>query len=120
MSDLPDPHPDPHPALVEAAQAVRRDLPSDRYDVALAAAVTQRAWWLRQWEAGAPFVLGLLAQDLQEAVQADDAFWPPCTENSCPERTGHALFVEPDLGADPFWTCHRTGLPVAPVGRLLG
>src|SRR3712207_7294101 len=40
--------------------------------------------------------------------------------SSCPERLRHALFVEPDLGPDPFWTCHRTGLPVAPVGGLSG
>ena len=29
-----------------------------------------------------------------------------------------ALFVEPDLGPDPFWVCHRTGLPVSSVGAL--
>jgi len=63
-------------------------------------------------------VLGLLAQDVQEAVHAADPTWPPCSETSCPERHAHALFVEPDLGPDPFWTCHRTGLPVASVGSL--
>jgi hypothetical protein len=62
---------------------------------------------------------GLLAQDLQEAVHAGDPTWPLCTEETCPERLRHALFVEPDLGADPFWTCHRTGLPVAAVGQLV-
>jgi len=51
-------------------------------------------------------------------VHADDPLWPPCPEETCPERLRHALFVEPDLGADPFWTCHRTGLPVAAVGQL--
>lgn len=107
-----------NPVLTEAAQAVRRDLPSPAYDGALVAAVAHRTWWLSQWQDGAAYVLGLLAQDLQEAVHADDPLWPACTETSCPERHGHALFVEPDLGADPFWTCHRTGLPVAPVGAL--
>jgi hypothetical protein len=97
---------------------VHRDLGALRYDAALAAAVEQRAWWLGEWEAGAPYVLGLLAQDVQEAVHLDDPQWPLCPETSCPERYGHALFVEPDLGPDPFWTCHRTGLPVAPVGSL--
>ena len=106
-----------HPAVAEAAEAVRRDLPA-RYAAALTAAVEQRVWWLSQWEDGAAYVLGLLAQDVQEAVHADDPHWPACMEISCPAHLAHALFVEPDLGADPFWTCHRTGLPVAPVGQL--
>ncbi len=109
-----------HPSLLEAVEAVQRDLGPLRYDTALEKAAESRAWWLREWEAGAPYVLGLLAQDVQEAVHDDDPSWPPCTETSCPARFGHALFVEPDLGSDPFWTCHRTGLPVAPVGRLHG
>jgi hypothetical protein len=103
-----------HPALQEAAVAVRRDLGVRRADDALLDAVEHRAWWLAQWEDGAPHVLGLLAQDVQEAVhEADDPLWPPC-----PEHRDHPLFVEPDLGPDPFWVCHRTGLPVAPVGLL--
>lgn len=103
--------------LQQAAEAVGRDLPR-AYDSALAGAVERRRWWLSQWEDGAPYVLGLLAQDLQEAVHVDDTGWPACTEPTCPAVGAHALFVEPDLGADPFWTCHRTGLPVAPVGQL--
>lgn len=109
-----------HPALTAAAEAVRRDLSVSTYDEALAAAVEQRAWWLREWEAGATYVLGLLAQDVQEAVHVNDPTWPRCIETSCPAVLSHALLVEPDLGADPFWTCHRTGLPVAPVGSLGG
>jgi len=77
-----------HPALVEAGQAGRRDLSCSVYDLA------------------------------PVAVHATDPLWPPCIETSCPERLLHPMFVEPDLGPDPFWTCHRTGLPVAPVGRL--
>ncbi len=107
-----------HPALIAAAEAVGRDLPSAAYDAALAGALEQRRWWLSQWEDGAPYVLGLLAQDVQEAVHADDSDWPACPEPTCPAVGAHPLFVEPDLGADPFWTCHRTGLPVAPVGQL--
>ena len=57
---------------------------------------------------------GLEAQDVQEAVHAEaDPTWP-----LCPTCRDHALFVEPDLGADSFWVCHRSGLPVAEVGRL--
>ena len=65
-------------------------------------------------------VLGLLAQDAQEVVQAADPGWPACREPSCPEVGTHPLHVEPDLGPDPFWVCHRTGLPVAAVGGLNG
>ena len=108
-----------HPALAQAVDAVRRDVPP-AYAARLDGAVEQRAWWLAQWDDGAAYVLGLLAQDVQEAVHADDPGWPACTEVSCPAVGAHAMFVEPDLGADPFWTCHRTGLPVAPVGRLTG
>lgn len=107
-----------HPALVEAGQAGRRDLSCSVYGLALDLAVAERGWWLSEWAASAPYVLGLLAQDVQEAVHATDPLWPPCIETSCPERLLHPMFVEPDLGPDPFWTCHRTGLPVAPVGRL--
>ena len=84
------------------------------------AALPHRRWWLSQWPDGAPHVLGLLAQDVQEAVHASDPLWPPCTEATCPERLQHPLLVEPDLGPDPFWTCLRTGLPVAAVGALRG
>ena len=102
-------------ALEQAAEAVLRDGgPPDL----VAAAVEHRRWWLTSWPEGAPHVLGLLAQDVQEGVHGHDVLWPHCTETSCPERYGHALFVEPDLGPDPFWTCHRTGLPVAAVGAL--
>lgn len=101
--------------LADAAAAVRRD---GAPDVLVDVALEHRRWWLAQWPAGGEHVLGLLAQDVQEAVHASDPDWPLCTETSCPERLRHALFVEPDLGPDPFWTCHRTGFPVAPVGGL--
>lgn len=110
----------PDQVLVDARAAVARDLGTSPWDAALDAAVSHRRWWLSQWTQGAPHVLGLVAQDVQEAVHASDPLWPACTESSCPERSRHALFVEPDLGPDPFWTCHRTGLPVAPVGALRG
>lgn len=106
--------------LAYARAAVARDVADPRWDGALDDAVAHRAWWLEQWPAGAPHVLGLLAQDVQEAVHQRDPLWPPCTEPTCPEVGRHALFVEPDLGPDPFWTCHTTGLPVAGVGVLRG
>ena len=112
---MPDPVVDP---LEAARTAVERDL--GRVPADVEAAVAHRRWWLDQWPDGGPHVLGLLAQDVQEQVHARDPSWPPCTEPSCDQRGRHALFVEPDLGPDPFWTCHRTGLPVAPVGALRG
>lgn len=104
--------------LHAARAAVTRDVADARWSPVVDAAVEHRRWWLEQWADGAPHVLGLLAQDVQEAVHARDAEWPSCTEPTCPAVGGHPLLVEPDLGPDPFWTCHRTGLPVAPVGEL--
>jgi hypothetical protein len=107
--------------LAEAAAAARRDLEvtgrwTDASAAGLAASVEQRSWWLAQWPEGAEHLLGLVAQDVQEWVHDHvDSDWP-----TCPEHEDHALFVEPDLGPDPFWVCHRTGLPVASVGALPG
>lgn len=108
----------PDDVLRQARAAVAADLGDPRWDDALASAVEHRRWWLAEWPEGADYVLGLLAQDLQEAVHAEQPDWPLCREASCPEVGRHALFVEPDLGADPFWVCHKTGLPVAAVGSL--
>jgi hypothetical protein len=105
--------------LAAAADAARRDLEaSGRWDAAadeaLRQALTARGWWVDQWPEGAEHLEGLVAQDVQEWVHDNlDGDWP-----LCPEHRDHALFVEPDLGPDPFWVCHRTGLPVAPVGSL--
>jgi hypothetical protein len=107
--------------LAQAAAAARHDLEATGHldeasDAALEASLEIRGWWLAQWPAGSEHVLGLIAQDLQEWVHDHvDSDWP-----LCPEHRDHALFVEPDLGPDPFWVCHRTGLPVASVGALPG
>ena len=109
----------PEAALATAASAVRHDLERTgrcrgRALRALAGALEQRSWWVAQWPEGAEHVLGLVAQDVQEALHESlDPQWP-----RCPEHRDHPLFVEPDLGPDPFWVCHRTGLPVAQVGCL--
>lgn len=98
-----------------ARRLVEHDL-HGRWEAALETAVTYRTWWLEQWPDGGDLVPGLLAQDVQEAVHAaDDPLWP-----LCPTCRDHALFVEPDLGPDAFWVCHRTGLPLAEVGQLPG
>ena len=102
--------------LEEARLLVTRDLGplAEAAGDLIAAAVAHRAWWLGEWPAGAEHLPCLLAQDVQEAVQASvDRLWP-----RCPEHPDHCLLVEPDLGPAPFWVCPRSGLPVAPVGRL--
>lgn len=109
----------PAEALAAAAAAVRHDLEatgawSATTEAMLAAAIDHRRWWVGEWPAGADHVQGLVAQDVQDALHGEvDPDWP-----CCPEHRDHALFVEPDLGPDPFWVCHRTGLPVASVGAL--
>ncbi|MGI9156678.1 MAG: hypothetical protein ACR2FG_08580 [Marmoricola sp.] len=99
--------------LDQARAAVARDLHDPSYDDVVDRCVKHRRWWVEQWAAGEPFLLCLLAQDVQEAVAARDPMWP-----RCPEHGDHRLVVEPDLGPDPFWVCERSGLPVAQVGLL--
>jgi len=107
--------------LSDAATAARHDLAvttqlTDASEAALASSVETRGWWLAQWPEGGEHVLGLVAQDVQEWVHDNvDSDWP-----LCPEHRDHALFVEPDLGPDPFWVCHKSGLPLASVGELPG
>jgi hypothetical protein len=77
-------------------------------------AVSSRRWWLRQWPDGAPYVSGLLAQDVQDALLETRGRWPLCPR--CEEP--HALAVEPELGEDPHWVCEARGDAVAPLGSL--
>ncbi len=79
-------------------------------------AVTHRRWWVGQWPQGVPFVAGLVAQDVQDALLEHRGRWPLCP--ACPQP--HALEVEPELGADPHWVCAARGTVVAPVGGLPG
>ncbi|KJK56196.1 hypothetical protein [Saccharothrix sp. ST-888] len=80
-------------------------------------AVTHRRWWLEQWPDGAEFVLGLLAQDVQDALLEAYGRWPLCTACAA-EGDPHALSVEPELGSEPHWACGKNATVVAPVGRL--
>lgn len=86
-------------------------------------ACSERRWWLEQWSDGAPYIGGLIAQDLQDALA--DAFgrdnpaglWPLCPQ--CEEGPVHALHIDPDLGGpDPQWVCEESGQPIAPLGGL--
>jgi hypothetical protein len=105
--------------LRDAADAARHDLAAtgrldDASEAAIGQSVETRGWWLSHWPEGAEHVLGLVAQDLQEWVHDNvDSDWPLCAEHR-----DHALFVEPDLGPDPFWVCHKSGLPLCRIGEL--
>jgi hypothetical protein len=78
--------------------------------------VAHRRWWVEQWPEGADFVAGLVAQDVQDALLERYGRWPLCPV--CGSGDPHALDVEPELGADPHWVCHKAGVKVAAVGSL--
>ncbi len=109
----------PDEAIAFARQALSADLQATSAwtpatQASLADALADRRSWLAAWPEGAEHVPGLVAQDVQEAVQARvDRRWPLCAEHA-----DHALVIEPDLGPDPFWVCEIDGLPVAPIGGL--
>jgi hypothetical protein len=78
--------------------------------------VVQRRWWVEQWPEGAAYVAGLVAQDVQDALLESHGRWPLCPV--CGSGDPHALEVEPELGSDPHWVCHKAGVKVASVGSL--
>ncbi|WP_225834022.1 hypothetical protein [Streptomyces sp. NK08204] len=78
--------------------------------------VTQRRWWVEQWPDGVAFLAGLVAQDVQDALLERYGRWPLCPV--CVSGDPHALDVEPELGPDPHWVCHKAGVRVAAVGAL--
>ena len=83
----------------------------------LEAALADRGWWLDQWAEGRDFVVGLVAQDVQDALLETAGRWPLC--RACDHLEPHALYVHPDLGGpDPTWVCEHAGITVAPVGEL--
>jgi hypothetical protein len=109
-------------ALHTARAAVLHDLTArDVADAVVVSlledAVSQRRWWVEQWPEGAAYVLGLLAQDIQDALLEARGRWPLC--GSCgAEGDLQSLGVEPELGPDPHWVCEKEGLVVARVGEL--
>ena len=107
--------------LHEARARVLRDLEARHYATpwavsALEDAVSSRSWWVEQWPDGAPYVAGLVAQDVQDALLERYGRWPLCPV--CGSGDPHALEVEPELGPDPHWVCHKAGVDVAAVGSL--
>lgn len=107
---------------LEARARVLRDLVATGVGDAgtvsmLEAAVSERAWWVEQWPEGATYVVGLVAQDVQDALLESHGRWPLCS--ICEAAGVHALYVEPDLGGpDPHWVCEESGTVVAAIGSL--
>ena len=108
-------------ALLDARARVLRDLEATGAATptsvsALEAAVTDRRWWVGQWESGAAFAAGLVAQDVQDALLEEVGRWPLCP--LCEDAT-HALYIHPEIGGpDPVWVCEETAREVAPLGSL--
>ncbi len=78
--------------------------------------IAQRRWWLSQWHAGASFIPGLVAQDVQDALFDEARRWPVC--DTCPDPVEHSLVIEPELGPDPHWVCSQSGSVIAALGQL--
>ncbi|MBM9458289.1 hypothetical protein JK386_00050 [Nocardioides sp. zg-536] len=86
-------------------------------------ACSERRWWLQQWPDGAPYIAGLIAQDVQDGLadkfgrSAPEGLWPVCV--TCTSGPVHTLHIDPDLGGpDPRWVCEESGTPVARLGEL--
>ncbi|MFG3267779.1 MULTISPECIES: hypothetical protein [Streptomyces] len=119
------PSPTPVSALEQALHAARALVLADLASGEVAAAdvvsmveesVAQRRWWVEQWPDGVTFVAGLVAQDVQDALLERYGRWPICPV--CGSGDPHALEIEPELGPDPHWVCHKAGVKVAAVGSL--
>ncbi|KAB2973397.1 hypothetical protein F8R89_16020 [Streptomyces sp. SS1-1] len=108
-------------ALHTARALVLADLTADEVAEAdvvslVEKSVADRRWWVEQWPDGAAYVPGLVAQDVQDALLDRHGRWPLCPV--CGSGEPHALDVEPELGPDPHWVCHKAGVKVAPLGSL--
>jgi len=107
--------------LLQARALVLRDLEAqgmvDPHLVSVVEdCVAARRWWLEQWEQGAAFIGGLVAQDVQDALFDESLRWPVCS--GCADPVEHSLSIEPELGPDPRWVCSASGMVVAPLGQL--
>lgn len=107
--------------LLTARALVLRDLASagllDAHTVSVVEdCVAQRRWWLSQWSAGADFITGLVAQDVQDTLFDESQRWPLCAD--CGKPVEHSLAIEPELGPDPHWVCSESGSVVAALGHL--
>ena len=108
-------------AVLRARALVLHDLTSTRRADAtvvssLEDALETRHWWVSQWKEGLPYVAGLVAQDIQDALMDRGRRWPECPHCEGPV---HTLTIEPELGGpDPVWVCDHAGLVIASLGEL--
>ncbi|WP_211225782.1 hypothetical protein [Nocardioides alkalitolerans] len=108
--------------LLSARALVLADLGARGYADAggvslLEAAMGERRWWVEQWPDGQPFVAGLVATDVQDALFDQGIRWPECT--TCASLEQHALRIDPELGGpDPVWVCETSGEAIARLGGL--
>ena len=108
--------------LLSARASVLHDLAARGYADASAVSIledvlAQRRWWLEQWPAGAAYVAGQVAQDVQDKLfDLGIGRWPRCA--SCDLLEEHELRITPDLGPDSRWVCEQSGIEVAPLGSL--
>lgn len=108
--------------LNDARARVLADLTARRHATAVAVsaldeACATRRWWAEQWPDGVPYVAGLVAQDVQDALFERVGRWPVCLD--CADAPEHALYIQPDLGGpDPVWVCEETGHVAAALGFL--
>ncbi|NUU22184.1 MAG: hypothetical protein HOV68_11825 [Streptomycetaceae bacterium] len=111
-------------ALHEARALVLRDLSAcGAADAAVVSvvedAVAGRRWWVREWPDGAAYAPGLVAQDVQEALEEAGVRWPWCPRHDgTPDA--HQLYIEPELGPDPTWVCEKDATVIASLGELPG
>ncbi len=81
-------------------------------------AVAGRRWWCREWPDGAAYAPGLVAQDVQEALEEAGVRWPWCPRHDG-TADAHQLYIEPELGPDPVWVCEKDAVRVADLGALV-
>lgn len=110
--------------LLAARAALVRDLQAsgsaDATSVSIVeAAVAARRWWLEEWPAGAPYLAGQVAQDVQDALLPEIGRWPPCPLHE-DDAEPHELRIFPDLGSNPRWICEDHEISLAPLGALEG
>ncbi len=108
------------PLLAARARVLRdlsaRGLTDPRTVSIVEDSIAERRWWLSQWQEGANFISGLVAQDVQDALLDQSNRWPACV--GCSDDVQHSLEIEPELGPDPHWVCSRAGRVIAPLGEL--